>query len=99
VLTEQHAPFPGFNRAQAAVVEGAVLVSRLFMLPADKIDREMAYLQIAIDKTAGDREREAWDWLVAAVAQYREAAMASERGAQAAATSAPRPSNTARAAH
>jgi hypothetical protein len=41
------------------------------MLPADKVDREMAYLQIAIDKTAGDTERTAWDWLVAAVARHR----------------------------
>jgi uncharacterized protein len=28
---ETHAPFAGFNRAQAAVVEGAILVSRLSM--------------------------------------------------------------------
>ena len=36
-----HAPFRGMNRAQAAVVEGAVLVSRLHMLPSEKIDNEM----------------------------------------------------------
>jgi hypothetical protein len=71
VHRENHAPFTGFNRAQAAVVEGAILVSRLFMLPADKVDREMAYLQIAIDKTAGDAERVAWAWLTAAVARHR----------------------------
>lgn len=71
---EQHEPFAGFNRAQAAVIEGAVLVSRLFMLPADKVDREMAYLQIAIDKTAGERERTAWSWLVAAIARHRATA-------------------------
>jgi hypothetical protein len=72
VHRENHAPFAGFNRAQSAVLEGAILVSRLFMLPADKIDREVAYLQIAIDKTAGDRERIAWDWLLAAIARHRE---------------------------
>jgi uncharacterized protein len=66
-----HAPFIGFNRAQAAVIEGAVLVSRLHMLPPDKIDTEMSYLQIAIDKTAGPEEREAWGWLRDAVAQHR----------------------------
>jgi uncharacterized protein len=66
-----HAPFIGMNRAQAAVVEGAVLVSRLHMLAADKIDAEMAYLQIAIDKTAGPEEREAWGWLQGAVAAHR----------------------------
>jgi uncharacterized protein len=68
----QHAPFVGFNRAQAAVLEGAVLVSRLHMLPPAKIDTEMAYLQIAIDKTAGPAEHEAWGWLIDAVARHRK---------------------------
>ncbi|MEJ8853644.1 DUF447 domain-containing protein [Variovorax robiniae] len=72
-----HASFTGFNRAQAAVLEGAVLVSRLHMLPAQKIDSEMAYLQIAIDKTAGPGEHEAWGWLVDAVRRHREKAAAS----------------------
>jgi uncharacterized protein len=66
-----HAPFLGLNRAQAAVLEGAVLVSRLHMLPADKVDSEMAYLQIAVDKTAGPQEHDAWGWLRAAIAAHR----------------------------
>ena len=66
-----HAPFLGLNRAQAAVLEGAVLVSRLHMLPADKVATEMAYLQIAVDKTAGPQEHEAWGWLCDAVAAHR----------------------------
>ena len=66
-----HAEFHGFNRAQAAVIEGAVLVSRLHMLAPQKVDVEMAYLQIAIDKTASANEHEAWGWLVEAVQQYR----------------------------
>ncbi len=68
-----HAPFIGLNRAQAAVLEGAVLVSRLQMLPPEKVDAEMAYLQIAIDKTAGPEEHEAWGWLREAVARHRAA--------------------------
>ena len=67
---ETHAPFRGFNRAQAAVVEGAILVSRLSMLTRDKVEREIAYLTIAIDKTAGEAEREAWGWLMQAVADH-----------------------------
>ncbi|MBF6989196.1 DUF447 domain-containing protein [Cupriavidus sp. IK-TO18] len=63
VYQRRHGDFPGFNRAQAAVIEAAVLVSRLHMLAPDKIAREMAYLQIAIDKTAGPAEHEAWQWL------------------------------------
>ncbi|WP_423213568.1 DUF447 domain-containing protein [Rivibacter subsaxonicus] len=74
VHEEQHLPFAGFNRAQAAVIEGAVLVSRLHMLQTEKIDAEMAYLQIAIDKTAGDAERQAFGWLQQAVAAHRAAA-------------------------
>ena len=66
-----HAAFAGFNRAQAAVIEGAVVVSRLRMLDAHKVDTELAYLQIAIDKTAGPEEREAWGWLMDAVRQHR----------------------------
>jgi uncharacterized protein len=68
---ETHAPFRGFNRARAAVVEAAILVSRLHMLPADKIDHEIAYLRIAIDKTAGPRERQAWDWLMERVVEHQ----------------------------
>ena len=67
--SERHAAWPGFNRAQAAVIEGAVLVSRLHLLPRSKIEAEMAYLQIAIDKTAGPSEHEAWRWLQEAVAR------------------------------
>jgi len=66
-----HAPFMGLNRAQAAVVEGAVLISRLHMLPMEKIETEMNYLQIAIDKTAEATEHEAWGWLREAVAAHR----------------------------
>ena len=66
-----HAPFIGYNRAQVAVLEAAILVSRLHLLPAAKMDNEMNYLQIAIDKTAGPEEREAWGWLLQAVVQHR----------------------------
>jgi hypothetical protein len=67
---QTHAPFRGLNRAKAAVLEAAILVSRLSMLPREKIDSEIAYLQIAIDKTAGPEEREAWAWLTEAVTQF-----------------------------
>ena len=59
-----HAPFEGFNRAKGSVVEAAILVSRLHMLPREKVEAEIAYLQIAIDRTAGADEVEAWTWLM-----------------------------------
>jgi hypothetical protein len=71
VYQETHAPFRGFNRAQAAVLECAILVSRLHMLSREKIESELNYLTIAIDKTAGPSEREAWGWLMEAIAKHR----------------------------
>lgn len=67
----QQGLFMGFNRAQAAVIELAVLVSRLHLLPMEKITQEMQYLQIAIDKTAGERELQAWQWLVDCVQNFQ----------------------------
>lgn len=61
---ETHAPFGGFNRAQAAVIEACILASRLSMLPEEKVRREIAFHAIAVEKTAGPREREAWSWLM-----------------------------------
>jgi hypothetical protein len=70
VQEEAHAPFTGFNRAKAAVLELAILASRLSMLPREKIEAEIAYLSIAIEKTAGPDEREAWGWLMEKVEGY-----------------------------
>ncbi len=73
VQTVSHAPFAGFNRAQWAVLEAAILVSRLHMLPRERIEREIAFLASAVEKTAGEREREAWGWLTERVrAHYRD---------------------------
>jgi hypothetical protein len=66
-----HRPFSGYNRAQAAVLELAILVSRLHLLTEEKLNREITYLQIAIEKTAGRSEREAWHWLMQSVEAHR----------------------------
>ena len=65
-----HKPFAGFNRAQAAVIELAVLASRLHLLPKDKIMNEIAYLKIAMDKTAGEREMQAWVCIIEAIENF-----------------------------
>jgi hypothetical protein len=65
-----HRPFLGMNRARAAVLEAAILSTRLDRLPREKIDSEIAYLKIAIDKTAGDAEREAWDMVLAKISAH-----------------------------
>jgi uncharacterized protein len=65
-----HAPFKGFNRAQGAVIEAAILVSRLKMLPRDKVEREIAYLETALRKTSSPDEEEAWSWLMHAIRAF-----------------------------
>jgi hypothetical protein len=80
---ETHAPFMGLNRAKAAVLEAAVLVSRLRMLPDEKIDNEIEYLQIAIDKTASDYELEAWAWLMSRIKTFREHNTSQKQGSSA----------------
>lgn len=66
-----HAAFRGFNRAQFSVIEAAVLVSRLHMLPWAKIQSEIEYLKIGLDKTAGETEREAWSWLMQVIQEFK----------------------------
>jgi len=73
VHRESHQTWEGFNRAQAAVLELAVLTTRLNMLPPEKIESELKYLEIAISKTAGPREEEAWEWLMEKIAAWRQA--------------------------
>jgi hypothetical protein len=69
-LEQLHAPFRGFNRAQAAVVEAAILLTRLDWLAPEKVTQEITYLNIAIEKTAGSTERLAWDWITQAIQSH-----------------------------
>lgn len=71
VHVASHRAWGGFNRAQAAVLELAVLVTRLGMLPREKVEAELRYLEIAIAKTAGPAEQEAWGWLMEKVEAWR----------------------------
>lgn len=71
VHAESHTPWRGLNRAQAAVLELAVLTTRFKMLSPDKIESELKYLEIAISKTAGPHELEAWGWLMEKVEAWR----------------------------
>jgi uncharacterized protein len=55
--------FFGFNRAKHAVVEAAILATRLHILPEPQIREELARLAVPVEKTAGDQERRAFDLL------------------------------------
>ena len=53
----------GFNRAKHAIVEAAILATRIGILPHEQIREEMQRLAVLIEKTAGDQERRAWHLL------------------------------------
>ena len=62
--------FFGFNRAKHAVVEAAILATRLDLLPRDQILAELARLEPWVAKTGGAAERRAFDWLCQRVQQH-----------------------------
>lgn len=60
--------FFGFNRAKHAVVEAAILATRLDFLPAEEVEQEFRRLRALVDKTGGSQEHEAFaflEWFVA----------------------------------
>jgi hypothetical protein len=52
--------FFGFNRAKHAVVEAAILATRLHILPRPEVLAEYARLAVPVAKTGGPQEREAF---------------------------------------
>lgn len=59
--------FFGFNRAKHAVIEAAILATRVAFLPADEILREFERLAVPIAKTGGPAEHRAFALLKAHV--------------------------------
>jgi len=59
--------YVGFNRACHAVLEASILASRVRRLPAEEVRSDLARLAVLVDKTAGPREREAWECVLAHV--------------------------------
>ncbi|MCX8501207.1 MAG: DUF447 family protein [Alphaproteobacteria bacterium] len=62
--SQQLQPFVGFCRAQAAVIEAAILVSRFNRTPARELEADFQRLGVIIEKTAGPAEFEAWSWIM-----------------------------------
>ena len=67
VAVHDQRPFIGYNRARHAVVEAAILSTRLHLLGAEEVGRQMALLAPLVEKTGGSREREAWEAIEAVV--------------------------------
>lgn len=60
VATHVGRPFLGFNRAAHAVVEGAILVTRLHLVGAAEVRRRLTELHPLVEKTGGAAEHEAF---------------------------------------
>lgn len=65
VHTGRTRDFFGFNRAKHAIVEAAILATRLHLLPLDEIAAEFRKLRVIVAKTGGPSEHEAMDLLEA----------------------------------
>jgi len=63
VAAGEFRPFFGFNRAKHAVLEAAILATRIGILPGEQIRAELERLAIPVEKTAGNQEREAFEFL------------------------------------
>ncbi|MFM8415119.1 MAG: DUF447 domain-containing protein [Planctomycetota bacterium] len=70
-VVAEHAgrPFLGFSRAAHAVVEAAILVTRLHIADAADVARQFRELAVLVEKTGGPRDREAFDLLAGRVAR------------------------------
>jgi hypothetical protein len=64
--------FFGFNRAKHAVVEAAILATRLHLLPREQVRTEMERLRILVDKTGAEQEHQAFALITRRVDQARE---------------------------
>lgn len=65
----------GFNRAKHAVIEAAILATRIGILPAEQIRAEVERLASPVEKTAGEAERRAF----ALLTEYISAKLNSDR--------------------
>lgn len=66
-------PFFGFNRAKHAVIEAAILATRLGMLDPAQIDDDLERLRIPVEKTAGPDERAAFELVRSYISQQTRA--------------------------
>jgi hypothetical protein len=63
--SERLRDFFGLNRAKHAIVEAAILATRVAFLPAQQIAEEMGRLAVLVEKTGGPAEHEALELLQA----------------------------------
>lgn len=64
----------GWNRARFAVVEAAILATRVGILPQVDIERQLVGLRPLVEKTGGEHEHQAFEWLVEHIREQHEGA-------------------------
>ena len=74
VHSESVRDFLGFNRARHAVIEAAILATRLHLTGAEPVLAELDRLQVPVDKTGAAAEHEAMRLLRDYVTTWRDAA-------------------------
>ncbi|EMI52443.1 DUF447 domain-containing protein [Rhodopirellula sallentina] len=62
-------PFFGFNRAKHAVIEAAIIATRIGMIDEATIRDDMKRLRVPVEKTAGPDERSAFEMVDAFIEQ------------------------------
>jgi uncharacterized protein len=72
--------FVGFNRGKHAVLEAAILATRISILPLPEIEAEFRRLRVLVEKTGGVQEKEAFAFLTEYVDRASRGAAA--RGAE-----------------
>ncbi len=66
--------FLGFNRAKHAVIETAILATRLHLMESDFLEEELKRFRTIVEKTAGEQERKAFALLTEFIAGENEVA-------------------------
>ncbi len=72
VHSERLRDFVGFHRARHAVIEAAILATRLHILESSDVDRQMSHLKVIVDKTADETSQSAFQLLEDYIVGYAE---------------------------
>lgn len=64
-------PFWGWNRAKHAVLEATILATRLHLTGVGSVLSELDRMALIVEKTAGDRELQAWQLVSDYIRQWK----------------------------
>lgn len=74
VHTQNQRPHTGFNRARHAVIEAAILATRVHLLPEEEIRVGLKFLAPAVEKTGEQEEKEAFQMICDHIENHRSGA-------------------------